>query len=87
MRSHPSLHCMTYISTVQAGYCYCMYEDSYLSELVPITSSTKQCCLDVTGTDKLHHVVLGEDIYCDTGDNSGSFEQCCESKGDVLYCR
>ncbi|KAF8889499.1 hypothetical protein CPB85DRAFT_1333735 [Mucidula mucida] len=72
---------LTFISTVQAGYCYCRYQ-----RLDPIMSSTKQCCLDVMGTDTLHHVFLGKDIYCDTGDESYRYRKCCESKGDLLYC-
>ncbi|KAF9022592.1 hypothetical protein BDZ89DRAFT_1070529 [Hymenopellis radicata] len=96
-----ALATLTYISTVQAGYCYCVY----LSEADPILSSTKyvllslpgpwlsvtdfyrQCCLDVTGTDTLQHVFLGADIYCDTGVKTDAFEQCCKSKGESLYCR
>ncbi|KAF9022613.1 hypothetical protein BDZ89DRAFT_1137241 [Hymenopellis radicata] len=72
---------LTFISTVQAGYCYCRYQT-----LDPIMSSTKQCCLDVTGTDTLHHVFLGSDIYCDTGSQSTAYGTCCLNKGDFLYC-
>ncbi|KAF8911702.1 hypothetical protein CPB85DRAFT_1303163 [Mucidula mucida] len=65
-----ALVAMTLMRGVQADWCYC--GDKRRDVMLGDTN-----CMDVKGTRTLHHVLFGDDIYCDVGHDVVRFESCC----------